>query len=224
MKLPLAICLLSLLTPAFAYQDPAAIKKAAEDFLRIQIKGMPGTVQYSVGTIDPANQLPPCAGFQVRHETGRLWGRTNLTVQCQAGANWSVFVPVHIKVQGNYLVARRNLGAGQTLSEADVEIRQGDITEFPGNLLESPQQALGKTLGVSLIAGQPLRSDALRQPLVVQQGQRVTIVSRGSGFSVSGEGQALNNASEEQVVRVRLTNGQVVTGLAKPGGIVEITH
>ncbi|GAB2182544.1 flagellar basal body P-ring formation chaperone FlgA [Denitratisoma sp. agr-D3] len=218
------LALLALSTGVQAYQDPAAVKKAAEDFLRAQTKGMSGAVSYSVGHIDPANQLPPCSGFQVRQDGGRLWGRTTVTVQCIAGANWALFVPVQVKIMGNYLVARRNLGAGQTLSDADIEIRQGDITEFPGNLLDSPQLALGKTLGVSLIAGQPLRSDALRLPTVVQQGQRVTIVSRGSGFSVSSEGQALNNASEEAVVRVRLPNGQVVSGIAKAGGIVEITH
>lgn len=209
---------------ASAYQDPVPVKKAVEDFLRIQVKGLPGAVNYTVGTIDPNNQLPPCHGFQVRQDNGNLWGRINLTVQCQAGANWTVFVPAHVRIQGNYLVARRNLATGQMLSEADLETRQGDLTELPANLLDTPLQAIGKSLSVSLLAGQPIRSDALRQPPVVQQGQRVTIVSQGPGFSVSTEGQALNSAAEQQVVKVRLSTGQVVSGLAKAGGIVEITH
>lgn len=210
---------------AFAYQDPLPVKQAVEDYLRIQTRGMSGKTSYSVGSIDPTNQLPPCAAFQVRQENGaRLWGRTTVTVQCQAGATWSLFVPVQIKVQGYYLVARKNLGSGQTLVEGDVDVRQGDLTEFPANLLEAPEQAYGKTLGVSLAAGQPIRSDALRQPLVIQQGQRVAVVGKGSGFEVSSEGQALNAAAEGQVVRVRLANGQVINGLAKSGGFVEISY
>ena len=220
--LPFLLCLTAL--NAQAYQDPLPVKKAVEDYLRVQIKGLPGNVSYSVGTIDPANQLPPCQSFQVRQDNGTPWGRINLTVQCQTGANWTVFVPAHIRVQGNYLVARRNLTTGQVLEESDLETRQGELSELPANLLQFPLQAIGKSLSVSLMAGQPIRSEALRQPPVVQQGQRVSIVSRGAGFSVSTEGQALNSAAEQQVVKVRLPNGQVVSGLAKTGGVVEITH
>lgn len=205
-----------------AYQDPVPVKHAVEDYLRIQTKGLPGSVSYSVGSIDPGNQLPPCAGFLVKQEAGRLWGRVNLTVQCQAGATWSIYVPVQIKVFGNYLVARRNLARGQILTENDLETRQGDLTEQPGTMLESPSLALGKILDVSLAAGQPLRTDALRAPFVVQQGQRVTLISGGPGFSVSSEGVAINNATEGQVVRVRLANGQTISGLAKGNGVVEI--
>jgi len=222
--LPLSILLLLASTHVLAYQDPLSIKKVVEDYLRVQTKGLPGVASYTAGTIDPNNQLPACSAFQVRQDSGRLWGRSTVTVQCTAGANWSVFVPIQVRIQGYYLVLRRNLAVGQVLMESDLELRQGDLTEFPGNLLDNPQQAIGKTLGVSLMAGQPLRSDALRLPQVVQQGQRVTLVSRGSGFSVSSEGQALNGASEEQVVKVRLPSGQVVSGIAKSGGMVEITH
>lgn len=223
-----SLCLAFLLAAAataFAHQDPAPVKQAVEDYLRIQTKGLSGKTSYTVGAIDPANQLPPCAAFQVSQEAGgRLWGRTTVTVQCQAGAAWSIYVPVHIKIQGRYLVAKKNLGSGQTLVEGDVDVRLGDLTEFPANLLETPEQAYGKTLGVSLAAGQPIRSDALRLPLVIQQGQRVAVVGKGAGFEVSSEGQALNAASEGQVVRVRLSSGQVISGLAKTGGIVEITY
>jgi flagella basal body P-ring formation protein FlgA len=222
--LRLFILLVLASTHAMAYQDPQPIKKAVEDYLRVQTKGLPGIASYMAGTIDSNNQLPACSAFQVRQDSGRLWGRSTVTVQCTAGANWSVFVPVQVRIQGNYLVLRRNLAVGQVLMESDIEVRQGDLTEFPGNLLDNPLQAIGKTLGVSLMAGQPLRSDALRMPQVVQQGQRVTIVSGGNGFSVSSEGQALNNASDEQVVKVRLPSGQVVSGIAKSGGTVEITH
>lgn len=61
-------------------------------------------------------------------------------------------------------------------------------------------------------------------PLVVQQGQTVKIMSRGSGFSVTSEGRAMNNAAEGQIAQARLANGQTVSGIARPGGIIEIGH
>ena len=83
-------------------------------------------------------------------------------------------------------------------------------------------QAIGRTPTVSLAAGTPLRLDSLRSRPVVQQGQAVRLVSNGSGFSVSGEGKAIGNAGEGQVVQVRTAGGSVVSGTAKAGGMVEV--
>ena len=52
----------------------------------------------------------------------------------------------------------------------------------------------------------------------------VKTISSGAGFSVSSDGKALNNAAEGQVVQVRTNTGQTVSGIARPGGIVEISH
>ena len=76
----------------------------------------------------------------------------------------------------------------------------------------------------TLAAAQPLRADQLIAPWAVQQGQNVKTVSSGAGFSVSSDGKALNNAAEGQVVQVRTNTGQTVSGIACPGGIVEISH
>lgn len=75
---------------------------------------------------------------------------------------------------------------------------------------------------MSIAAGRPLRADMLRQPIVIQQNQTVKLVSRGAGFQVSNEGRALTNGLEGQIVQVRLASGQVVSGVARTGGIVEI--
>jgi len=57
---------------------------------------------------------------------------------------------------------------------------------------------------------------------VVQQNQAVRIVSRGENFSVSGEGKAIGNAGEGQVVQVRTPRGAIISGTARMGGIVEV--
>jgi flagella basal body P-ring formation protein FlgA len=59
---------------------------------------------------------------------------------------------------------------------------------------------------------------------VVRQGQTVKTVSRGAGFSVSSEGRALHNAQEGQIVQVRTPSGQTVSGIARSGGIVEMSR
>ncbi len=50
------------------------------------------------------------------------------------------------------------------------------------------------------------------------------VVSNGQGFSVSAEGQAMTKASEGQVVQVKVASGQLVSGIARTGGKVEVIY
>ena len=211
---------------AAARQAPEPVKLAIEDFLRIQTKGLPGQVSFSVGQIDPQNGLTPCPAFEVSLPAGaRAWGSTNVKVHCQSENSWDIFVPVKIRVIGDYLVTARALSQGQVIVEADLANNRGDLTNLPSGTLTEASQAVGKSLAQSMASGQPIRNDILRQPMVVQQGQGVKVLSKGPGFQVTGgEGRALNNAMEGQVVQVRMASGHVVSGIARAGGVVEVTY
>ncbi len=83
-------------------------------------------------------------------------------------------------------------------------------------------QAVGRSPTLSLAAGAPLRADTLRAKQVVQQGQLVRVVSGGPGFKVSAEARAIGSAGDGQVVQVRTPGGTIISGVAKPGGLVEV--
>lgn len=216
---------LALPLPAAARQDPAQVKRVVEEFLRVQTKGLPGQASFSVGTIDPNNNLAPCPALEPFLPAGaRAWGRTNLGVRCQTEAGWTIYVPVQVKVIGEYFVTAKPLARGQVVGSADLMKRSGDLAELPAGVVTEPAQAVGRTLTASVQSGQILRSDLLRAQFSVQQGQSVKVVSKGAGFQVATEGRALNNASDGQVVQVRTGSGQTVSGIARPGGIVEIAY
>lgn len=217
------VVLAALLTgSAAARQDPAPVRKAVEDYLRVQTKGLPGSASFTVGNVDPNNNLAPCPAFEVGQAPGaRPWGRTTVTVQCTQQGGWTLFVPVHIRVVADYIVSARGLAQGQVITDADLGRRNGDLSELPSGVLTDERQATGRTALMPIPLGRPLRADMLRQATVVQQGQSVKVISRGPGFEVANEGRALNNAVEGQVVQVRLANGQVVSGIARgPGQVV----
>lgn len=217
--------LLFLAPGALARQEPAEVKRVIEDFLRVQTRGLPGQASFSVGGIDPNNQLAPCPALEAYLPAGaRPWGRTNVGVRCQLEGGWSIFVPVQIKVVGEFFVTARPLARGQVVGSADLARRSGDLAELPAGIVTEEAQAVGKALNVSVQSGQILRSDLLRAPPVVLQGQSVKVVSKGKGFQVATEGKALNNAAEGQVVQVRTANGQVVSGIARPGATVDVTY
>lgn len=211
--------------PALAQNTQTPLYRSIEDYLRTQIQGLPGKASYRITPLDARTQLAPCDAFEPFQPGGApSWGRTTVGVRCLGPASWTVYVQVQIGVQAKYLVAARPLAAGQVLGAGDFVSRNGDLGTLPTTILTDGEQAIGKTVKIGVAAGQPLRGDQLIAPWAVQQGQTVKTVSRGSGFSVSSEGKALNNAVEGQVVQVRTPSGQTVSGIAKPGGVVEVTY
>jgi len=202
--------------------DSSAIRRAVDEFLYAQIKGLPGKATYSIGSIDAERLAGSCDGFDVSMGPGaRPWGKTQLMVRCRGGT-WNIWVPVQISVVAEYLVVARPINAGQKLTDADVRGQLGELSDLPNGVLMDKEQAIGRAAIASLAAGRPLRADMLRQPTVIQQGQSVKIVGTGSGFQVTNEGRALTNAVVGQVTQVRLNSGQILSGVVRADGTVEI--
>lgn len=222
-RLILLVCLAAFWRLATAAADP--VIDMAERHARLQTQGLPGKVAITVGALDPRTQLPPCTAHEAFTPPGaRLWGRTHIGVRCLGPNTWSVLVPVQISVTGQYVTTARPLSAGQVVQAGDLVTLSGDLATQPTGVVTDPANAVGKTLKNSLGAGQLLRADQLLAPLVVRQGQTVRLISKGAGFSVSSEGKAINNASEGQVVQIRMPSGQVVSGVAKPDGTAETSN
>ena len=204
-------------------QEHAAIQRGVENYLRVQTAGSVHRISYAITPIDTRLSLAACPALDFFMPSGaRLWGQTAVGVRCATEPSWNIFVTAYLTVTGNYLVMARPVSQGQTVTEADFTLRSGDLTQLPASVLTEPAQALGKTVAVTLAAGQPLTRDMLRAPLILQQGQSVLLQSSGSGFRVTAQGKALNNAYEGQVAQVRTASGLTVSGLARAGGIVEI--
>lgn len=217
--------LAALLLAGSALGQGPGVEEAVTRFVLAQTKGLPGQVRFSVGPLDPRSQTAACAAYETfLPANAKLWGRSNVGVKCLAPSPWTLYVPVQVSVFGRFLRTARPLAAGRPLAAADLEVIEGDLTELPTGVLTDPAQAIGKPPRANLAGGLPLRADQLVLPPVVQQGQTVKLLSRGPGFVVTSEGRALANAFDGQSVMVRASSGQTVSGIARPGGIVEISY
>ena len=215
-------CLLGTIEAA-AQQPPEPVEALARSLLEQETQGLPGAVELEVGTLDPRNRLPPCAVMEAFLPAGvRAWGRVSVGVRCLDPAPWSVFLPSRVIVIDDYLVTARPLQAGQIVGPDDIVRRSGDIAALPARVLLAEEAAIGHHVRFAIATGQPLRSDMLRLPPAVERGQTVKVVGVGERFQVANEGQAMARAAAGENVRVRLANGQVVTGVARTGGIVEV--
>lgn len=202
-------------------QSPSEILRVATEFIREQTRNMPGKVSYKVEALDSRLSFPPCSQLEAYLPTGaQLRGRTSIGIRCNETNGWSLIVPASITTTMNMLVSSRPLQQGLVIGSGDFNLQAGELTH-PGTITDEAQ-ALGKVLKFSIGAGQVLKQDMLRLPYVVTQGQTVQLYSNGNGIQLRTEGQALNNAAEGQSAQVKVASGQVISGIAKGNGIVEV--
>jgi len=75
-----ALCMLG--TAAMAQtprQDPAVLRYAVEQFLKVQTAGLPGQVNLTIGQVDARTNLPACPAPEPFLPNGsRLWGKTTV--------------------------------------------------------------------------------------------------------------------------------------------------
>ncbi|OFA04688.1 flagellar basal body P-ring formation chaperone FlgA [Duganella sp. HH101] len=209
--------------PRQAYQDPAALKRSVEQFLQVQSGGLPGQVTVTVGAVDPRMNLAACAEPQAFFMPGaRAWGKTTVGVRCATPTAWTVYIQATVTVVGDYIASAAPLAQGQAIEAGQLVTLKGDLTMLPAGIATDMGQVIGRSANISLPPGTPLRLDTLRSKPVVQSGQLVRLVSSGNGFSVSAEARAMSTAGDGQVVQVKTSGGQQITGIAKAGGLVEV--
>ncbi|MBB5190549.1 flagella basal body P-ring formation protein FlgA [Silvimonas terrae] len=220
------LCALTALPSLAAGQvDLATIQRTAGSWLDQQLSQYQGQSSYTFGKLDNRLRLDSCNAMDVKAAPGyRLAGNSMLRVTCVDGATWAINLPVKISVQATYYVAAKPLAAGHELAEGDLAPQQGDLGQLQGSVVLDPSIALGRTLTTAVAAGAAVRSEMLRAPIVIQQGQKVRVLIRVGEIEVSNDGFAMNNASEGQNVRVRVGTSTIVQGIARADGAVLVTE
>lgn len=220
-------CILILLASLFptllfaSVQEHELIRAQVSTFVQQQIEGQTGQMSVQVEAIDNRLVLTACDDMEAFLPAGsRLLGKTSVGVRCNRTPGWTIFVPVQIKLTQQILINARPLPAGHVLSSADLTTQSREVSH--SGALTEPEQVIGKELRYSLSGGQMLRSEMLRTPYSVKQGQTVQLLVQGSSFSIRSSGVALNDASEGQLAKVKIASGSVINGVAHGNSVVEV--
>lgn len=169
----------------------------------------------------PQAQWPACDAPQFSLPgNSRLWGAMSVAATC---GDTRRFLQVQVQVTGQYLVATRLLARGSTVSADDFRLQSGRLDTPPARALFDASSVADAVVLRDIAPGQPVTLSMMRQPWRVKAGQSVMVIASGEGFNASGEGKALNNAILAQSVRVRMGNGQVVSGKVDADGNILIS-
>lgn len=166
------------------------------------------------------NMLPACEQPALSVQgNAKLWGNVNVLAQC---AGEKRYVQVSVQATGNYVVAAQAITRGSTLQADSVALKRGRLDQLPPQTMLDINQAQDSVSLRDLAPGQAVQTSMLRQAWRIKAGQKVQVIASGDGFSVNGEGKALNNAAVAQSARVRMASGQVVSGMVGADGNILI--
>jgi flagella basal body P-ring formation protein FlgA len=205
-------------------QNLDVLSQKVKEFLTTSSASLLGQVAVSVVPANQKLKLASCESIEAFFPgSSKAWGKTSVGLRCHDdGVRWVIYMQGNVSVYGNFLVAATNLGQGQVIGPRDVRFQRGDLTTLPPNIYTSEKQVIGRVSRIAMNAGTVLKQEMAELPTVIKTGQNVRILSMGNGFSISAEGQAQNNATQGQMVQVRVASGKTISGVASANGQVEI--
>lgn len=218
---------IALTAPAYAAENLSAsaqIRKAADRYMTVHVEklktrlGPKTRVEYSLGSIDSRLMLAPCTMPLVveTRDTPQPNTRLNLQITCPQANNWSIYLPVELALHRPAVIAVNALTHGNTIGPADVRLVEVNVSQVNGQYLTSLDDAIGKDVKRSLVAGAPIVDQQLVPPLMVRRGEAVLINATSnivavkvSGIAMTdgrlGEQIRIKNQSSSRIVNARIT-------------------
>jgi flagella basal body P-ring formation protein FlgA len=206
-------------------ESVAAIRAAAEDFVRRQVPDTARAVHIHADQLDARLRLARCgAPLTAALVSGaELRARTAIRVSCAIAPVWSVYVPVVLESDVPVLVLRESAARGARLSAQQVVPETRTVSGLAGAYFTDTSALARHTLTRSLPAGTVLTVDALVPDYIVRQGQQVTLVAAASGIEVRAPGKALEDGRAGARVRVQnLASLKVVQGVVDASGTIDV--
>jgi flagella basal body P-ring formation protein FlgA len=92
-----------------------------------------------------------------------------------------------------------------------------------GAVFETREPVLGKVARRTLLAGQPIPVNGIRDPYAITQGSPVLIVFEAEGVLITARGTALQSGGAGDPVSVRnVSSGAIIIGTARADGSVRV--
>ncbi len=158
------------------------------------------------GTVDRIGRL------QLERRTGRF--RVNALYRDERGALKRHAVMGRVVHQVDVPVPVRRIGAGEILSNTDLDIVRYDLSDLPPQAVVDPGDVLGHEARRALLPGRPLEPRMLRAPRLVERNTPVRMIFKKGSLRIEIRGKALEDGGRREVVRVaNLESGRVVQAM-----------
>lgn len=213
------------LAQAGTFQSLPSISLQAEAFImqyRYETRYPP---QFKLGKLDSRLKLKACPEpLNVEFARAEITrGNTALTIKCPLDAAWKIHLPVRIDIFNDVAVAAKPLLRGQLIDESAVRFEKTNVSRLNNGYFLNTTDLKQVQARRNLVSGTVLTPRNLAARLLVQSGQRVTLVLNYNGLQIKSSGMALQSASLGQLVKVRNSQSlKVVEGIVSGEAQVRI--
>lgn len=113
-----------------------------------------------------------------------------------------------------------------TIRESSIVEHDFSTSPFPrkGGVIDSRAVLVGKIARRTLLPGLPIPVNAVSEPRLVSNGERVRVVYAEGGLTITTYGSALQAGGAGDVVSVRnLDSGLTISGVVQPDGSISVS-
>jgi flagella basal body P-ring formation protein FlgA len=129
------------------------------------------------------------------------------------------------------VVPARDIARGQVLGDSDLEYKNVDATLVVGGTATSMNDLDGMQTRRVLRAGEAVRLDDVRHPILVTKGQTVTMVFAAPGITLTATGKAMSEGGLGETVTVQnpvsfrqITGVVTASGEVRAGDVTTVTQ
>ena len=128
-----------------------------------------------------------------------------------------------LQVYEPVLTAIHDLSLEKMITVADVRVEEREVTGSRGLYLNKPDEIAGKVPARIIRTGQIIARDMLQNPIVLEVGAPVTILTNYRGIEVRTEGIAMQRGRVGKSIRVRnVKSSKMLFGIVRDASTVEI--
>lgn len=199
-------------TPPNATTTPA---QSLRSLVRSRLAAMAGVdadaliIEYTaddLARLDRADSTSTAGGgWEVQsHSTSGL-GTVPLTLRAWDGTRAADRLTVTARVSHRVraVIPVRNIARGEPVTQADIQLREMDLTRTVDDLATRPDEVIGRVATRPLTDGEPFSGDHLRAPLAVRRGDLVTVRARSGSLVVKTVARALADAPAGETIALR---------------------
>ena len=182
-------------------------------------------VDVQVRALDSRLQLARCEfPLEIRPEQAtRALGPVSVGIRCAGEDSWTLYVRGQVTAYVELPVLATALARGDIVSAKDIKIQNRQMAGETTGVATEIADIVGKQAIRSMAAGDEFRFSDLKDPVIVDRGQQVDIVSGGYGLRVSMQGKSLSSgAVGDRVFVANLKTGKRIEGVVASDGTVVV--
>lgn len=175
---------------------------SSEDYNITPVTGVQDVI-IPAGTMMLSADVP----YGVRYNT-----TTNVTVSISVNGQLfsKVALNFNVKLYGQVVVVNRQVSFGEILTTDNVRYERLETGRLGAGYFKDMNKVLGLAARRSLPPGMVVLDTNVNKPLLIKQGNMVNIVAYIGSMEVSATGQAMQDGSEGQLIRVKNINSNKI--------------